>query len=1728
MANSSVLLFDPTLNIVDEGEICISGPGLAIGYFKNDNLTLERFFLYQGQRFYRTGDYARREGGELKFLGRHDALIKNRGFLVNVEEQIIPIIRAQNGVESATAFQLDGEIVAFVTPSNIDTKVIRDNVAGCHDTFVVPDRIYALDKLPITPNGKLDKRRLRDIYSKPEDHTVEETETEPEPRELTAIRVAVSKSIHISPNDVRGESTFWELGGNSLSAIAVLSELRSQNISVSIGQLLGGTRLKNLCNTLASSEKSALGSDDIAGPYPISHMQQLLVRGSMANSALNYVVVTIRMEHKEHNNIDGILRPSWQKVLQRHAVFRTEFSLTEGRQYVLPCYGELDWETIRVRNCEWETEISKQTQNLVFQAKAANHLNPPTIFRLITIPHERSTLLWLVHHARIDGWSVRIVIKELQALLDGHTLADAPQFAQASNIHADLATTYDSRAEAVWSSINNAARDSRRLPFTRISTPCQWSKTCIERIKSDLTILEVEARARNLGVSTSALMYGAWALVLMKYTGSNSATFGSVFSGRELAMPKADKVVGPMLNVLPFSTRASNTEEKSAWLRSIQKQLVQMSDLQWSSARHDSQPSTGSDLRSRFDTLLVLQYGLPEISPVCNAIPGLWSFQEAQMSEFVWTLLVEEDHGCLALRLLYDELTVTAATTQRALSHFENILQAFLIPDIRTIHGLKQSMLGSSELISLTHHSKALHEIYHGPTSLKVAFEIMVDQNPDVVAVESPSGALTYRELDRLTNYVGSLLLPNASPGKTVAVLSDGSLNWLFAVLSVVKTGATYCPIDVNLPRSRGEMILELSQSCMLIVPNALYEGHLKVTPTCTTLMLGAISMSPRGQQKRLPDLVNPQDPVCLVFTSGTTGKPKGVHATHLGLLSYISFPPARLRAAPQRRIAQTFSVGFDACAAEIFGTLCYGATLVLKDPTDYLANLRVANGAMLTPSLLSTLHHQDFSNLDTIVLGGEAVSQKLVSKWLPGRHIYNGYGPCECTVGSLFSTLTPNTPITLGRPLPRMSVYVLDRDGAVVPIGIPGEIYLTGVQVTKGYMICEQDEPTRFLPDPFNIGNTMFRTGDLGRWTENMEVEFLGRRDRQVKVRGFRVNLEEVETALLESSNQIHQAAVIYSNNTLTAFVAPADVPIEEIVRILSSDLPAYSRPSRFIKLDWLPQTTNQKTDYSALLRLQSTSSHSHRHLRTPSTPMAQLIAAVWKTLFKAQRIPLMDIYMESDFLELGGHSLLQIMLARELTLRLGRRAELQVIIENTVLSDLAEALTSSSQEGVLCLSSRKPFLLSTHSGSANITTVSLVEKQVALLSAQCAIPSAFHIPVMLTVEGSVDCNCLLTSIRSVFSNSRVLRSRYEITSDEISRIIVDSVSLLEISYPPELDNDLIEREINKPFELGYDQLLRLHITQTSPGLLRLLVVAHHCVMDGTALRILLQRIQQVYLERQLRSLEDGTEMGISRSTDGDSPELDYLDWVEWNDPSPDQRRGYFWKEYLQDRLPLKLPINNILKDENHGGLNRMLIAQDLADGMTRRCKESCVSKQQLAMACIALALQNVYGVEDFILAIPFANRSEPGTEALIGLFLDILPVRIRLDEKTTKSVEALVTSIKQSSELALANYMPYNQIQGILETTNPVFDVMVSFHATSEKILFELPNCTTTIQRLKPRGAKFPLMFEFFDEGTEIALEIEYIESSIHSNRIDQLSRATMTLLESVCRGTFPAEMA
>ncbi|KAK0739373.1 hypothetical protein B0T21DRAFT_284003 [Apiosordaria backusii] len=1721
-----LVLVDEHDNEARQGELVITGPCLAVGYFEDEVQTAAKFVQWRGERAYRTGDLGRREGEDgIVFLGRKDGLVKNRGFLVNLEAEVVPALLAQPGVEAAAAVMHQRRLVAFVVTApreaDVDTGELRGGMVGVYDAFLIPDEIRVVEQLPRTANGKVDSRALQRMLVLEDEHS--ETNGIPslsginsqEDAKLGVLRAALAEVLgSTAGSGISDQASFWELGGNSMSAIGVLSSLRRRGFSVAFPDLFLLPSLAEIANALRPTDYMHTNTHTNAPEENTTRMtttQIGLVRSSILHPPAGYMLVSISLPlpAEDINRLD--LRGSWEAVLARHSVFRSSFDLANSLQLVEPTYQH-HWEERCAEPDEHPTAVTEQEkESLVSLATAINStesvFQPVTAFRLI-ISKASSVLHWLVHHSLVDGWSVGVIVQEVRAKLRGEKLgvSGVPFFRYSGALPSYLESSH-AQARQFWSQAMDGLLDGTQL---RISSPPQsqahsgFGEASLG-LDFSLDVAKTSAQAAA-DVSPAVMIYAAWALLLGNYSSRNEVVFGTVFSGRNFPMEQVEHIVGPMINTCPFPIRLpkeATATNKRNLLEVVQSLLLRISEYQWSAADALRDMATGSHSRI-FSTMVTLEYDLDGFAPDESDTDALqdWEFRRDDFPEMPLTLQVQNLDGELVCRILFDKSTYDSALVERMLGHFRHLFHALMDPRVVRLGEVLDRMLEPAEFARLIRNSPTYFEACQIPSSLKEAFESGVERWPDAVAVEAQSTVLTYSQFDNIANYVASnMVARGVKPGDVVALLGDGSLNWLVGVISIIKAGAVYLPLDTKLPSQRMKKMVEAAGAIICVFPSEdTLADFFSVHPqrmAMTTIMASPDLTRVAAATARLRSVTRPDDYAYVIFTSGSTGNPKGVRVTHRATLSHLAYEPARLHSRPGRRQAQVFSAGFDVNMAEVFGALCFGATLVLKDPKDPFSHLGRVHAAMMTPSLLAAgPPPKDLRNLDTIYLIGEPVPQDLADRWAVDRVLYNAYGPCECTIAALFKRLQPKQPVTIGRAIPRVGVYILDQASRPVPVGVTGEICLSGVQVMEGYIEMEEATRKAFVADPFVPGARMYRTGDLGVWTEDFELRFLGRVDFQVKVRGYRIELEEIENVIINSSKNISRAVTLVHQENVLAFVTPETVDVEAVLNAIRTVLPSYACPSAIIPLATLPMTPNQKLDRKALIELATTK----KHMTISATKKAsmshtqELLERVWRKTIGLSHDIVMD--EDTDFLDLGGNSLRQITAAREVCAALGLRVPLGVFIRNTRINTLASVLDEHLRK-VGTTARIESFLDFSHSFNARgaqAQHASHLEQELWSMKRKSATPAAFNVAHVLKLQGPIELDILQKALGIVVSRHEALRTCYvEYGGGNVQRTVCEAEFSVE-RHSCKNSREVVDSCVNKPFDLTQDRLTRIALIDEGGDTTRLVFVQHHMITDQVSIKLFFCNVAEAYLD-----------IVAGRQPDPASPPP-YSAWAQWrqaqlSDIPPDPTSVQYWSAQFSGPPPPRL-VPSITPSLLTRGALRPFSAS------TRR-----TGSLELHLAAVALAIGSVFGVPDVVLGIPYLDRAEPGTEDIMGLFLDRLPIRLNVPKLANTIAADVVTSLEGDARAAvqgaLAHAMPYQRICQIAGE-GAIFDVMVVYNRRQDSLEhdFTIPGVEVKEKAVRARGAKFPILVEFTEgEGGVTECEVEWFEDLVSCSVAERL---------------------
>lgn len=895
VAKSTVILVrDGCEDAGEEGEILISGPGLALGYLGNKSLTDCKFKMLKGTRYYFTGDYGRQIGHGIQFMGRKDRTVKNRGFLINLDSEVEQPLSAIAGVGAVAAFMHDGHLVAFLTPEKVDVATIKSQLQQNQDSFSIPERIYTRAELPLTANGKADIAALRTIldgdFLAPAKKGGAENDNKTKLGQHTIVKRGFCEILSVPMASLDGESSFLALGGNSLSAVGMVSYFRRQGYICQVQHIFQMGTIEKISRVLvpannetmsksqlATAEEQTswgLNSSDGGKMVPMGAVQMKMIQSTILQPTLNYIKADMLFKHPGTAFDTSRFRQAWVDLCHRHSIFRLEFVL-ELEMAVVHNSTDFEWTELKYSSQhEWQAAVEQADYSWTNELEPLDPDRPRPKMKLscYTQSSELTRFSWVVHHSLVDGWSVPLILKELSSLLNGQPLPAAPQFAAASIEQKRLRNHPREEALQLW---RLEKEKLSSVPRIGLPKPCARSRAGrrlqITR-RLGIPLQDIQELARKCLVSDMAVYLTAWGLVLSRYCGSDKVVCGAVLAGRNLPVDGADCIVGPLLGTVPVAMDFPPHQATGDAMFQIHENLHRINEFQWEFEKLASALPNPPVL----ETLVSLQYGVPVHSwRTTDTFPAPSTWQHTETTELPIHVLIDVDDTCeLEVRLLVDVEFCNSFYASQIMDHYVRALRA--LPLSSTVSNVMSAMFGQLEMNKLLFSFPDLHQPYHGPRSLKDAFEATVDSWPDLIALQTGDQLYTYSKLDKSSNILAARLAEVAGPGDVVAILADGSPEWIISILAVLKVGAAYCPVDISLPVERIDTILTESQSKGLLKSssNHSYRGS-RTMPTLTVQEVLS-SQDMKVSARRPPTRSQDRDSAVIIFTSGSTGKPKG------------------------------------------------------------------------------------------------------------------------------------------------------------------------------------------------------------------------------------------------------------------------------------------------------------------------------------------------------------------------------------------------------------------------------------------------------------------------------------------------------------------------------------------------------------------------------------------------------------------------------------------------------------------------------------------------------------------------------------------------------------------------------------------------------------------------------------------------------------------------------------
>jgi amino acid adenylation domain-containing protein len=1329
------------------GELHIGGIQVGRGYLNRPELTAEKFipdrFSQDPEaRLYKTGDRVRHlPDGSIDYLGRIDFQVKLRGFRIElgeieavltqypaIREAVVLLYEEKHEAKDEEKLRESGDrkyLVAYIVAdqadqitsdqTGVDIAELRHNLKQQLPEYMVPAIFVLMDALPLSPNGKVDRRALPDPTpwrSALTGHAA--TARTP----IEDILVNIWNNL-LGISNVGIYDNFFELGGHSLMVVQVMARVReSFAVDLPMQVLFREPTISGLAQELETTLHS--GISRISQPIlPCQHSEQMQV--SFAQQRMWFLqkfvpdsaIYNIPLAYRISGLLSiAALEQSLIELVKRHEILRTTFVEIDGQPTsVVSSTLPLSFTVVKI-----DADLLSQgylQQQIDAEVRQPFDLSASSLFRvkLIQLAPDDHALVITFHHIIIDGWSIQIFMEELAKLYQSFVgnepivLNDLPisylDFAawQRQWLQGDVLTSQMS----YW-------QTQLAKPITILRLPTDHPRPLIQTFRGTIQSLslsesltgQIKQIAKVTGTTLFMVLLSAFQIMLSRYSGELDIIVGTPIAGRQYV--ETEKLIGLFVNSLAIRTDMSGNptvRQLLARVREITLAAYTHQDLPLEQVIDALQLKRDLSYSPLFQVMFSL-LNMPSQSPIFSGFSELTLTPietHTGTSRVDLTLeLQETDHGIQGLWEYNCDL-FDAETIHRMTGHFQTLLEGMVADLDQRIFDLpilteveRNQFLGTWQQTATAYpHDRTIHQL----------FEEQVAKTPKAIAVVYEDQQISYQELNLRANQLARHLQTlGVREEELVGICVERSLEMLVGLLGILKAGAAYVPIDTSYPPERIAYMLEDAQIQVLVTQQGLGSKFENSLVQIVCLDIGWTEIAVQGQEN-LPSLVTFRNLACVIYTSGSTGEPKGVALEHRGV-NRLVINTNYMQLDNSDRVAQASNISFDAATLEIWGAMLNGCTLIILSKDIVLSPQKLAlqisqhqiNTLFLTTALLNQIAKQSpaiFKSIKNLMFGGEASDPSAIRELLKAdspERIVHLYGPAENTTLSswyLVKDIDPEaTTIPIGQVIANSQIYILDQYHQPVPIGVTGEIYVGGDGLARGYINRPELTAEKFIRHPFSQDPTerLYKTGDLGRYLRDGNIEFVGRSDFQVKIRGFRIEIGEIET-ILGQHPEVQEILVIALDDArgskqLVTYVVPkiettntAELTGRTLKKFLKEKLPDYMIPAFFVFLDELPLTPNGKVDRRALPTPDLASPSLESSFVAPSTPTEQAITKVWQEILTIEQIGIHD-----NFFELGGHSLIATQVMSRLPQIFSLDLPLSLLFELPTIAELGDRI--------------------------------------------------------------------------------------------------------------------------------------------------------------------------------------------------------------------------------------------------------------------------------------------------------------------------------------------------------------------------------------------------------------------------------------------------------------------
>ncbi|TCP59053.1 amino acid adenylation domain-containing protein [Tumebacillus sp. BK434] len=1440
-----------------------------------------------------------------------------------------------------------------------------------------------------------------------------------------------------------------------------------------------------------------------------------------------------------------LLSKSINEVVRRHEALRTSFQETDGTP-TLFIHDELDIpiEIFDIRHVP-ESERNEAAERLAREeAKRLFDLIHGPLVRVTAIQKADAEHLLMItlHHIISDGWSLGVMINEFSIVYASFQKGLPSPLPELPIQYSDFAYWQKQPEQQAalqqhfeyWKEQLGGERELLQLPTDRPRPSSQtYNGTTtvfsLSKTQSDaLQKLSVES-----GTSLFMTLLAAFQTFLARYTGQSDILVGSPIANRN--REELEGLVGVFINTLVHRSRIENGMTFRDLLEKVRRTTLDAfahQDMPFEKLVEALEQDRNMAYSPLFQTMFILQNNTQRTL----SMPGLTlqtEMLDSKTALFDITLSFFETESGLegyweSNTDLFDQTTV-----DRMIRHFQTLLSGIVEHPDQLVHQLPLLPPEEQQLL-LRDWNGTEQELPQYRIDEMVSAQ--AERTPETAAVTFQGRSLSYRELIHRANQVAHRLQQlGAGPDVPVGLSMERSLDMIIGLLAIIKAGSAYVPLDPAYPKDRLSYILD--ETCIPILLTRQGVMTAEVPESVQVIELDTDPTLCEESGENPTNLATLDHLVYILYTSGSTGRPKGVAMPHRPVANLLAWQLREAHKADARTLQFT-SLNFDVSFQEIFATLCAGGTLVLLEEAQRqnlleLPDVLIAEKVerlflpfIALQSLAEVCAERNLfpDSLQEVITAGEQLqSTKAIRRFfseLPHCTLTNQYGPTESHVVTSHTLAGPadSWPLLppIGRPVANAKLYVLDALLQPVPIGVQGELYLGGPVLARGYIKRDDLTRERFLDNLFAAGEMLYKTGDGVRWLPDRTIEYLGRLDNQVKIRGHRIELGEIETRLTEC-DQIREAAVIARDNSLIAYVVAEGEELPDVMQLrayLGERLPEYMVPAAFVQLEAMPLTPSGKIDRQALLALESATLPSvERTYVAPSSPLEKELCIVWSEVLQVEQVGVQD-----NFFTLGGHSLLATRMMSRVNSRFATHLPLRSLFEAPTIAKLAAVIAEQENEVVappIIPAPRNEQLPLSYS-QERIWVMEQLEPEAAV----------YNIPGAFSVSGELDRELLSTSIHEVIRRHEALRTTFPVTDGTPEVLIHEELFVpileLDVRHLPEGERDeaaqrLALEDTQRPFDLIQGPLVRVTTIQKADDEHLLLITLHHIIADGWSISVLINEFSLLYA-----TLKNGLPSPLQELP------IQYSDFVYWQ-KLPEQQAALqqqleYWKQQLGGELePLQLPTDRPRPSSQTfcGATTQFMLSKALTDSLQQLSVETGTTLFMTLLAAFQTFLSRYTGQTDILIGSPIANRTRHEIEGLVGVFINTLVHRSRIEGDMT--FRDLLETVRHTALDAFAHQdMPFEKLVEELQadrnmTYSPLFQAMFVLQ-NNEQHTISMPGLTLRSENLETKTAKFDITLSFFETENGLWGHWEYNTDLFDAETIERMILHFQTLLSGI----------